>query len=233
MKLSVNQKLISRNKKISQIVLYIAIGLIILGIILTFSNPKSAQNLIVYLILIPAYLLMQINIWMSNKWGKSPGLDEIITRALKGLDNRYSLYHYTTAVDHLLIGPMGVIIIKPYHQYGDISYNKDKKKFIQKGGGNLLTKFLSQDSLPDILRESKNDIEDLEKYFKRVRVLNFPEPRVVNIFYHAKVKLDVHNAPEMTMRDDKLKDYIRQLTKNESIPYKLLETLINKLPVAE
>ena len=233
MKISVNQKLISRNKKISQVVLYLAIGLIVLGIILTISNPGSAQNLIVYLILIPAYLLIQINALMANRWGKSPRMDEIVTRALKGLDDRYSLYHYTTAVAHLLVGPMGVIIIKPYPQYGEISFDNHRHKFIQKGGGNLLTKFLSQDSLPDIQRESKRAQSDLINYLKRIGLFEYPEPQVVNIFYHEQVKLQTQNSPVVIMRDEKIKDYIRQLTKQKFVPEKQLQTLLSKLPVVE
>jgi len=103
MKISLNEKLIRRNKVITQYTLYGAVGLIAVGLIMTLTNTKNQNTLsnLSYLVLLPAYLLMQINAMMIHKWGQTPREDEIISSALKGLDNRYSLYHYTTAVPHL------------------------------------------------------------------------------------------------------------------------------------
>ncbi len=96
MKLSINEKQIKRNKTIAQYSLYGAIALIGVGLFLTLTNSKN-EDLVTnlsYLILLPAYILMQVNAMMMHRWGKSPREDEIVTNALKGIDNRHSLYHY-------------------------------------------------------------------------------------------------------------------------------------------
>jgi len=135
MKLSINYKLIERNKKIAQITLFASLALLTIGFIWTLRNSEPSKSLIGYMILIPAYLLVQISIFMANRWGKSPRPDEIVVQALKGLDNRYTLYNFTTGVPHLLIGPIGIWIINPYHHKGKISYNLEKNRYLQKGGG--------------------------------------------------------------------------------------------------
>jgi FtsH-binding integral membrane protein len=87
MRISNNQKFIDRNKKISQIILYSALGLLVLGFVWSLKNTNVEQNLTAYYILIPAYLLVQVAISMANKWGRSPRPDEIIALSLKGLNN--------------------------------------------------------------------------------------------------------------------------------------------------
>jgi hypothetical protein len=176
---------------------------------------------------------MQINALMINKWGRTPREDEIVTSSLKGLDNRYSLYHYTTPTSHLLVGPSGIWIINPFHQHGIITYDEKKKKYIQKGGGNFLTKFFALDSLSDIGRESKKQLSLLEKYFQKIDIKEYPSPSVVNVFRHRDAKVDAKNAPEMTIHIEKLKDIIRQRGKIQSIKDDLFYKITKKLPVAE
>ncbi len=231
MKISINNDLIKRYKIISQVVLYISIGLIGLGILLTFTYRDSAQTIFVYLILIPAYILMQINVVLMNKFGKSPRVDEIITNSLKGLDNKYSLYHYTTDISHLLVGPTGIWIIKPYHQAGTITFNEIKKKYKQKGGGNVLTRFFTQDSLGDLQYDTKIALRSLEKYFNKNGIDKYPSPNVVNVFYNKDAIIQAKNAPERTIKEGKLKDVIRQTAKKPILSDTNLEKILEKLPM--
>lgn len=235
MKLSINEKQIKRNKIIAQYSLYGAIALIGVGLFLTLTNSKN-EDLVTnlsYLILLPAYILMQVNAMMMHRWGKSPREDEIVTNALKGLDNRYSLYHYTTPVAHLLVGPSGIWIINAFHQQGHITYDESKKKYVQKGGGNFLTKIFALDSLSDIERESNKQRKLLEKYLQENDVRDNPDAVVANVFYHRDSKVDAKNATELTMHISKLKDLIRQKGKTATNKSGWFEKLQSKLPKAQ
>jgi hypothetical protein len=235
MKLSINEKLLKRNKTIAQYSLYGAIALIAGGLLLTLTNSKN-EDLVTslsYLILLPAYILMQVNAMMMHKWGKSPREDEIVTNALKGLDNRYSLYHYTTPVSHVLVGPSGIWIINAFHQQGKITYDESKKRYVQKGGGNFLSKIFALDSLSDIERESNKQRKLLEKYLQEIDVRDNPEAVVANVFYHRDTKVDAKNAHELTMHISKLKDLIRQKGKTASNKSVWIEKLQSKLPETE
>jgi len=235
MKISLNEKLIKRNKAITQYTLYGAVGLIAVGLIMTLTNTNNQNTIsnLSYLVLLPAYLLMQINAMMIHKWGQTPREDEIISSALKGLDNRYSLYHYTTAVPHLLVGPGGIWVINANHQPGQISYDEKKKKYIQKGGGNILTKVFTVDTLSDIERDSKKLLNAVKDYFQKMEINDYPEPEVVNVFYHPKAKIDAKNAPELTIHIDKLKDLVRRKERTMPAKIALIEKILKKLPLAE
>ena len=103
MKISTNQKLIERNKKISQYTLYVSLALLAVGFIWSIRNTDPDKSLIGWMILVPSYFLVQISIYMANKWGKSPRPDEIVVQSLKGLNDEYTLYNFTTPVPHLLV----------------------------------------------------------------------------------------------------------------------------------
>ena len=230
MKLSVNNKLIDRNKKISQITLYFSLALLTIGFIWTLRNSDPSKTLIGYLILIPAYLLVQVSIYMANRWGKSPRPDEIVVQALKGLDDKYTLYNYTVGVPHLLVGPIGIWIINPYHHEGEISYNLEKKQYRQKGGPNFISKYFVQEGLPNITREVSSLKRGLNNYFDKNSININEETEVINLFYSDNVILQTNNAPEINLKSNKLKVFIRNQVKMIKMPLEKIEDLQNHLP---
>jgi hypothetical protein len=225
MKISNNNKLIKRNKRISQIVLYSALALLVIGLIWSFTGADMTQYTIAYLILIPAYILVQISIYLANKWGRSPRPDEIIGLSLKGLNDQYTLYNYNTGVPHLLVGPAGIWIIKPYHQYGTITFNPEKKRYEQKGGANFIAKLFGQEGLTNIEHESKMALRDFEIYKKKNNITVNLEPKIVNVFYFEKADINAKNAPEITIHSEKLKEMIRGQAKI----YPLKDDVINQI----
>ncbi len=233
MKISIDVKLIKRNKLLTQITLYAAIGLIVIGLFMSLTNKEYSQLYLSYLVLLPAYILMQINVMMTNKWGRNPRVDQIVTNSLKGLDNKYSLFHYTTPVSHLLVGPAGIWIIKPYHQHGIITYDEKKKKYLQKGGGNILTKLFAMDTLSDIERDTPRQVSNLEKYFVKIELKDYPKPKIVDVFFHPDAKIQAKNAPELTINIDKLKDIIRQEVRKAPVRDEIINKILKKLPEPE
>jgi hypothetical protein len=233
MKISKNYKLIDRNKKLAQITLYGSLALLAVGFFWTLRNPEPSKSLFGYLILVPAYLLVQISIYMANRWGKSPRPDEIVAQTLKGLDDKYTLYIYTTDIPHLLVGPIGAWIINPYHQSGEISYDPDKKKYSQKGGGNFLAKYFSQEGLPNITKNVENLKNDFFAYLEKKSIQFDEVPQVINIFYSDKTVLKTINAPEIILKSDKLKDFIRKNVKTTRIPLEDIINLQKQMPSTE
>jgi hypothetical protein len=230
MKLSNNRPLIERNKKISQIVLYSSLILLVIGLIWSFTGAEKTQYTVAYLVLIPAYILVQVSIYLANRWGRTPRPDQIIESSLKGLNDQYTLYNYSTGVQHLLVGPAGVWIIKPYYHYGKISYDSNKNRYVQKGGANFIAKLFGQESIPDIERESKIELKDFEAYLKKNKIQIPLKPKIVNIFYSEKAEVNSKNSPEVTLTSDKLKDFIRSQTKSNTIKDELINQIREKLP---
>ena len=131
MKIIKNEKLITRNGRIGQYTSIGALGVLGIGMYLSFARP----DLFVYSIgaLIVGFTMTQVGMYFSNRWGRSPRPDEQLDAALKGLPGDMTIYHYVSPVPHLLIGSAGVWILQPYHQRGKVTYYKNRWRL--SGGG--------------------------------------------------------------------------------------------------
>ena len=156
----------------------------------------------------------------------------MVANSLKGLDNQYSLYIYSTAIPHLLIGPAGIWAIKAYHQSGIIYLHEKKKVLKQKGGGNFFTKFFANESIGNVAKESVVTSEKLEKYFNKHDISDHPTINVANVFISDDIAIDVDSAeyPEVLLTADKLKDFIRKTAKQVNVEAAVIDEIVEKLP---
>jgi hypothetical protein len=214
MKIISNEKLIKRNKVIGQVTTISSLVILAIGLYLSFQNTTSYITYS-FLALILGFILSQIGVYMGNRWGRRPRPDEVIDASLKGLDDRYSLYHYVTPVPHLLLGPAGIWIILPYVQGGTISFKKDR--WHQKGG-NAFLKFFAQEGIgrPDL--EVLANTTDLQRFFEKKQPgSEIPPIQSILVFTNKNVVLNIENAPIPTITVEKLKDFIRRVTKEKPV----------------
>ena len=230
MKVSLNIKIIERNKKIAQYTLYISLALLVVGFIWSIRNTDPEKSFLGWLILFPSFLLVQLSTYMSNKWGKSPRPDEIISQSLKGLNDDFTFYNFSTAVPHLLIGPQGIWVLNAYLHKGEISYDVNKSKYIQKGGAGFIGKFFGQEKLPNISKDSLNLNNDLAAFFTNEGIDPGTDPLVINVFLSDNVDLRGKNFPEICIKAEKLKSLVRRESKNKILTTEEISKITNLLP---
>ena len=233
MKTVTNVKLIKRNAKIGQ---YTSLGALVvlgLGLVITFKMPdKFSYSLAALLI---GFLMSQVGIHFTNRWGRNPRPDDIIDKSLKGLGREFTIYHYVTPVSHLLVGPAGIWTIIPYFQSGSVAY--DKKRWRAKGGGFLQSymRMFGQENLgrPDL--DSVAEIDSAKRYLKRVLPdgTEVPEVQVALLFANPKVELNVEDAPIPAMTPKDLKDFLREKSKEKPISDLMLGEIREALPKPE
>jgi hypothetical protein len=233
MKSVTNLKLIQRNAKIGQYTSFGALVVLGLGLFITFKYPNAFQYSLAALLV--GFLMSQIGIHFTNRWGHNPRPDEIVDKSLKGLGREFTIYHYVTPVSHLLVGPAGVWTIMPNFQGGVIAY--DKKRWKAKGGGVLQSymRLFGQENLgrPDL--ESEAEIDSAKRYFKRVlpEGTEIPQVNSLLLFANPKVELKVEGAPLPALTPKDLKDFLREKTKDKAIGELTLDTVRKALPQAE
>jgi hypothetical protein len=227
MKIISNDRLIRRNNRIGLAATFI--GLIVLGggMFISFRYPELVLYSLLALLL--GFVLSQVGIYYSNRWGRSPRPDEVIDQALKGLDNKYSIYHFSTPVSHLFVGPAGVWILQPHQQRGTISFSKGR--WTQKGG-NWYLKLFAQEGIgrPDI--EVSQETTKLKEFFLQ----HFDEERIppINtalVFLNPRVEIDIPeeaDPPAETVQIGKLKDFLRKYSRSKSLSMATVEE-INRL----
>ncbi|MEJ5225465.1 MAG: hypothetical protein WHV44_13495, partial [Anaerolineales bacterium] len=114
MKIVINEKTVKRNAAIGRYTTLAAMLILIGGVYVSVAMPEQFSLSLVALLL--GFILSQVGIFFGSRWSRRPRVDEAITAALKGLSREFTLYHYTTPVSHLLVGPAGVWVILPYTQ---------------------------------------------------------------------------------------------------------------------
>ncbi len=233
MKSVTNLKLIQRNAKIGQYTSFGALIVLGLGLFITFKYPNAFQYSLAALLV--GFLMSQIGIHFTNRWGHNPRPDEIVDKSLKGLGREFTVYHYVTPISHLLVGPAGIWTIMPNFQGGVIAY--DKKRWKAKGGGVLQSymRLFGQENLgrPDL--ESDAEIDSAKRYLKKVlpEGTEIPQVNSLLLFANPKVELKVEGAPLPALTPKDLKDFLREKTKDKAIGELTLDTVRKALPQAE
>jgi hypothetical protein len=229
MKIIKNETLIKRNGRIGQWTSLGALGVLGIGMYLSFQRP----DLFVFSIgaLIVGFLMTQVGMYFSNRWGRSPRPDEQLDAALKGLPGDMTIYHYMTPVPHLLVGSAGLWIFQIYHQRGKVTYYKNRWRL---SGGGFMQSYMTifgQEGIGRPDGEITNDIEVLKKYFaKKLDGSEIPEIRAALIFTNEQIEIDNTNAPLPVMKLKQLKDFIRQKAKDKPVDFLVMEKLKSSLP---
>jgi len=224
MKILANENIIKRNARIGQVTSFVALAILGIGMYITFARPEQIGLSLGALLF--GFALSQIGIYFTNRWGRHPRPDEQLDSALKGLDKRYSLYHYQTPASHLLVGPSGVWVLIPKSQRGKIFYQKNRWR--QKGGGLKLAylKLFAQEGIgrPDLEIESektgvKRMLDDKLPDFE------LPPIQAALVFTHPEVEVEVEDAPSPTLHALQLKDFIRKKAKSDPLSIEKVKTI--------
>jgi hypothetical protein len=229
MNIITNLKLIRRYTILAQAGMLGGLAVLAGGMFLSFKNPARADISLIALFL--GFLLSQVGIYYSNHYARRPRPDELLNQALKGLDGRYTLYHYSSPVSHLLVGPSGIWILMPRFQRGEISFVNGRYK--QKGG-NLYLKLFAQEGLGRPEMEIAADKDKLTGFLrKNLNNEDVPEVQAALIFTHPSAKINISEdevVPAATVTRDQLKDMVRKSKKNKGISPVTQQQVLDLLP---
>jgi hypothetical protein len=211
-----NDKLIRRNARIAQITGLGGLVVLVFGMYILFTRPNDFT--LIWGTVIAGFILSQVGIFFTNRWGRVPRPDQHLDMALKGLDSNYSLYHYRGPTPHLLVGPAGLWVLIPHYQRGKITY--EKGRYRQKGGGFMLgyLRIFGQEGIgrPDL--EAESEKEALIKFLKKkMPDKELPPVQAALVFTDERAELETDEAPIPTITAKKLKEFIRKKAKSKSL----------------
>jgi hypothetical protein len=226
MRIVSNNKKIQRNYKIGLYTSLASLVLLFVAVGLTFTGNTDLTSYS-FAAMLGGLVLSQVGVYFANRYGKSPRVDERITQGLKGLDDRYTLYHYMTPVPHLLTGPSGVWVLVPQYHPGQITY--EKQRYRQQGVG-LFSRMVGQEGLgrPDL--EAQSYQKDVEKFLQQLLPDESVPVRSLVVFTNPKASVQAADAPLPTMHVEKLKDFLRRATKEMPADMKVIQKIEDALP---
>ncbi len=212
-----NEKLIKRNAMIGRVVSIVSLAILGAGMFITFRQPEQIGLSLSALLV--GFILSQMGIYYTNRWGRSPRPDQQIDAALKGFGKQYSLYHYTTRASHVLVGPAGLWVLIPKHQRGTIKYTR--KRWRKRGGG-ILGAYLAlfaQEGLGRPEFEIASETDALRRQLKKLLPEDYAVPPIeaALVFTHPEVDIQADEAPTPTLSAKKLKDHLRKVAKEKPV----------------
>jgi len=228
MRIIKNEKLIVRNGKIGQWLSLAALAVLGIGMYISFAKPELFTYSIICLVV--GFIMTQIGMYMGSRWGKSPRPDEKLDAGLKGLHSEFNMYHYSSPVSHLLVGPSGVWVLLPYHQRGKVSFEKNRWKM--KGGGFLQNymRIFGQENLGRPELDAENEVRTLQKFFaKKMDETDMPEIKPILVFTTDEVELNAGDSPIAAMKTKQLKEFLRQGGKNRVLSSEQIKIMMDVL----
>jgi hypothetical protein len=219
-----NEKLIKRNATIGNWTSLSALVVLGLGMYISFTRSELFVYSLIALVL--GFTLTQVGMYMGSRFGRSPRPDEKLDAGFKGLQNEFVMYHYTTPVSHLLVGPAGLWIVMPYNQRGQIEFKKNRWRI--SGGGFLQSymRIFGQEGIGRPDYEIENETRAIKKYLvKHMDESEIPEINALMVFTNENVEVDAGDSPVPALKLKQVKEFIRQKAKEKKVPVETVNQL--------
>lgn len=214
MKLVINEKTIKKNKLIGQVTTFASLAVLALGLVFAFSKDMT-KILYSYIALIIGFVLSQVGMYFSTRFGRSPRFDELFKDAFEKLRHEYTFYVYSSPVPFLLLGPCSIWVPIPVTATGKISYENGKWK---QHGGNFMMKIFGQDTLGKPLLEASSNEEALRKYLATCGIPKEEQPSIKHIMViltKNTVVGEVGESPIPVVNLEDLKRSVRRVDRDE------------------
>ena len=238
MKIIIDQKSVRRNTLIGKVLRWSSLGLMLIALIAIFSEDISTNpNLFTayFAIMIVGVLLSSLSGYFTTRFGKSPRPDELIDKSLKGLDDRFQIYHYRSSIPHLLSGPAGVWSIIPTFVDGEIIYDEKKGNWIHKRNS-ILNKLIQKEYFPNPLSEYKHHHKEFEKIISTIiNNKKNSELKLLVLLFHKNATISGISEKDniLIISSEKIKDRFRKMAKVENQTNEISSFLENQFEIKE
>lgn len=226
MRTYMNERLVQRNGVASKVILFTGMAALIASFIFSLARPENVTQLLILALM--GTFLSQVGMALYNRWGRRPRIDEVLDFTLKGLDNRFAIFHYTLGANHTLICPAGIITLIPRTDEGQIDY-EDGKWWQEKKGRGLFRR----SGRRVIGRIEENALASKNALARKLTRL-LPQHSQISIFpilvfLHETAFVKAEGAAVLGVHAKKLKTALRRLPKGKSIDSDEIELLADSL----
>jgi hypothetical protein len=145
----------------------------------------------------------------AAKWLQRPRVDEQTAKALKGLDQTYRLYSYLLPAEHVLVGPIGMLVLQLKPQIGKVYCQG--KKYRRKLALTQWLPAVATEWLGKPANRARSDVQKMQRLLaERLPERDVPIQPVV-VFTDPNVELEIVEpaVPTMHLRD--LRSHLRSL----------------------
>jgi hypothetical protein len=223
----INQGLVRRNRSLGRFMMFGGLGASLIAVVISFVAPLYI--FIALGLMLAGGLTSQVGTALYNRFGRSPRIDEIIDDSLKGLDDRFAVFHFLLGSRHVILTPSGALAVIPRVERGQIDF--DDGHWFQTPPRRRLSLGNRRRELKDIVPETEREIRRLERALARHMADH--DPITINalvVFLADDAQLDIGSrTPLLAAHRKKVKNLLRALPKQASLNEKEIRTLAARL----
>ncbi len=201
MRIQANENLYRRNARFALIANLAGMFSLVASVYVIFSSDAQFGRYLLFLL--GGVIFTQIGSYFG-RWNKRP--DQAISRALKSLDDSYTLYHYRSPVSHLLVGPSGLWILLPRHTRGIVTYDSKRKRW-RVQGSRFLARFV-QEGIGRPVQEASLEAEFLDRFLQKNWKGSELHVQAALVFVDDETQVQAGDAPLPTISIKKLKQLV-------------------------
>ncbi len=236
-----NDQFIQRRAKLGRYISFAGMGVLLVGLIIILTTTKpttsaatpeesaafSESLLLSTLALIVGFVLSQVGLYYTNRFARSERPDQVLVKALKGFDNRYHLFQFTSPAGNVLVTPNACLAFTVKMQGKEIHYRNGKWKHSY--GWRSFFLWMASDSLGNPTKEATAEAETLQRYLaKKLPGVEVPIQPVI-VFGNPAAVVDAADSPVPAIHYKKLKDWLRGPGKSGDLSAEAREQLIGLL----
>jgi hypothetical protein len=209
--------LVARRRKMGQIASLVGLVIIGGGLVFTWVAPNwnvPAQYLlsVPLLTLLVGFILSNVGIYFTNRWGRSPRPDEMLDKSLKGMSRDYRLYHFGLPAPHVLLTPSGLQVLVVRYEGG--RYAVKDEKWRQSFSVLRALNFMGREGLGNPTKDADYQVDRMRQFLvKHAPELEEVPVEPIIVFVADNVVLDVEDSRVPIQRAAKLKGFLRAETK--------------------
>ncbi len=221
-----NDQFIQRRAKLGRYANLGGMGILLVGLIINLSAQMTGLWLSM-LALIVGFGLYQVGMYFTIRYGRPDRPDQVLVRALKGFDNRYYLFQFTSPTGNVLVTPNACLVFTVKMQGKNIQYRNGKWHHPMGWSGFFL--WLVGDSLGNPSKEAEGEADTLRRYLaKKLPGVEVPIQPVI-VFGNSAAEVDAGDSRIPALHFKKLKDWLRGPGKSGSLGAEARDRLIELL----
>ena len=186
MKVTTNQKLIQQRSKLVRWTSMV--GLLVLGggLIASFNEAYYFWSLPS---LLAGFVLANISAYNANRYVREPRADHTLEKALRGFDNTYHLFNFTTPVPHVLLTPARLYALTVKNQDGTI--RKQGRRWRRNFNIKRFFFFFNEEMLGNPTNEAVSNVDRVRSRLAKAIEGDLPPIEPLVVFTHPNVVLEL------------------------------------------
>ena len=219
MRSNVNENFLAKRTRWAKVLSFAGLGCLIAS-----AAMMNKMLILSWGILIVGLLVSSSGAYLAARYVREPTAQWVLGKTLKGFDDRHVLYNYLLPVEHVLVTPSGVWVIRIKKQPGHFSY--DGKKWRQKFTLSRMLSFLGEPALGNPIRDIERDIATVsEKLAQEIPDTEVPTDGVI-VFTDPRASVLATRTSWPVITHENLKSFFRRaLAGKPSLPPKIQKEL--------